>query len=957
MKKRVRDKRGFTLIELLVVIALMLSILGIAVVSFVGISNKKKESSKELIKEQIETAALEYFNANEFLFSNLKDDAFGVISVGKLVNDDYLNVVTNPVTGKRIGNCTIVVVKRKNNKFTSDVDDESFENATDNQTGTQLTNVCDSILVSSDDIQGGKITYYDENYKKLTGKRFKDLSDNKKLWFNSKHLGENKNLIACSEDEVEVKNLNGKIINVEKNSHGYCATIENGTNEDITYSSKDWALTVAERVDTTPPIVSNLKVESENSYIGSERLDDSKEYMSKFYSFKLTPKMDGLENIFTYNETNANSIRSKSDTSHYCTSGGKRVRCIDNVIRQSGNGVVIDSNSHDAEDLYVDKKLLMIRHYNNSNYYENVFRDELINKITSKLDNNGKHIIFYLEKEDLPNDINKYYYEQFGSDIYYDQEPKYKTVYSCNGNGSSCYISEKRNGVRIKSEEIKNNETRKILDNGKRIIYYTKQNILCKINQTERGNEENICVKIVDAYPNSINISTVGIFSTLYRTIPHYSSVYSKAALLSAPAYANYGKEINGQLTKVSFTYNDDTSKVYSYGINKKFAKKVKRNERYGDLIEPYLTETLKTLNSLLWFDDDRDLYNFSYTTDKNKSLKGEGLNEEYNKEVLNSVEIYDFKQSEDNYKKEKVNKKEESVGINHIYSFEDNSESKLDGSISNYKLTIKDNAGNEATSEENYKKYKNCTYVIQKVWDSPVNEQSCEDKCNSHGTLVKKRGTGMVAWVDEATEEFCSEPEFFGDDEVRIPNSSECPWTDCTTPSLTPTPNKPNQPNEPKEYTRKAFKFSEMDNFCSNKSTVSFSNCNSSDSSLNCRPNYPYKRYKFKELECSCTKDNGNITATSTNVTRTTHPDGYSYIFYTSEANCNKKANEGKNNVIQVCQHKVGDYLDFHGVYWNQGSANYWSGEGWYNNNYVHKKSVDEFTSEKKVCEWACQE
>ena len=145
------------------------------------------------------------------------------------------------------------------------------------------------------------------------------------------------------------------------------------------------------------------------------------------------------------------------------------------------------------------------------------------------------------------------------------------------------------------------------------------------------------------------------------------------------------------------------------------------------------------------------------------------------------------------------------------------------------------------------------------------------------------------------------------------------------------------------------------MDNFCSNKSAVSFSNCNSSDSSLNCRPNYPYKRYKFKELECSCTKDNGNITATSTNVTRTTHPDGYSYIFYTSEANCNKKANEGKNNVIQVCQHKVGDYLDFHGVYWNQGSANYWSGEGWYNNNYVHKKSVDAFTSEKKACEWAC--
>ena len=40
-----RNKKGFTLIELLVVIALMLSILGIAVVSLINISNKKKKES------------------------------------------------------------------------------------------------------------------------------------------------------------------------------------------------------------------------------------------------------------------------------------------------------------------------------------------------------------------------------------------------------------------------------------------------------------------------------------------------------------------------------------------------------------------------------------------------------------------------------------------------------------------------------------------------------------------------------------------------------------------------------------------------------------------------------------------------------------------------------------------------------------------------------------------------
>ncbi len=770
MKKRVRDKRGFTLIELLVVIALMLSILGIAVVSFVGISNKKKESSKELIKEQIETAALEYFNANEFLFSNLKDESTirGVISVGKLVNDDYLNVVTNPVTGKRIGNCTVVVVKRKNNVFTSDVDDESFENATDNQTGTQLTNVCDSILVSSDDIQGGKITYYDENYKKLTGKRFKDLSDNKKLWFNSKHLGENKNLIACLEDEVEVTNTKGEKIKVEKNSHGYCATIKNGTNEDIKYSSKDWALTVAERVDTTPPLVSNLKVESENSYIGSERFDDSKEYMSKFYSFKLIPKMPGKKSILTYSDAVANSIR-KSVTS----SGYRRT----NDFYNMNNSWYRVKNSRDSEDIIVDGKLMMLR-----NQHGDVFEDispEIVDKMLPDLKDNGIYLISHnLEEKDFPKDITDYYWN---SSIDYDLNHKdnYQDLYFSDGVWRRIY----KKGETVKDEHIVDNEIRKVY---KDYLYYTKQKILCKINVDVDGRtfqeEHFVCSKIIEAYPETLNVNTAGIFSTLYHTIPRYSSNYNKVSLSSAPAYANYGKEINGQLTKVSFAYKDDTSKVYSYGLDKKNVKRVKRNDKFGDLIETnYLTKTLQKINNIEDISYNRNLYSYSYTTDKNKSLKGEGLNEEYNKEVLNSVEIYDLKQSEDNYEKEKVNKKEGSVEINHIYSFEDNSESKLDGSVSNYKLTIKDNAGNEMTSKASYEKYKLCTYTKQKVWDTPVDEQSCEDVCNSHGTLVTKRGLGMVAWVDEATEEFCSEPEFFGEDEVRTPNSPECPWTDCT--------------------------------------------------------------------------------------------------------------------------------------------------------------------------------
>ena len=645
-------------------------------------------------------------------------------------------------------------------------------------------------MVSSDDIQGGKITYYDEDYNKLKGKRFKDLSDNKKQWFNSKHLGINKNLIACSEDEVEVKNSNGKIIKVEKNSHGYCATIENGTNEDITYSSIDgsWALTVAERVDTTPPIVSNLKVESENSYIGGERLDDSKEYMSKFYSFKLIHNMGKEGKVYTFDDATAESQRKRK------FNDGRRY--IDYKVRQSGDSFVItDPDTHYAEDIYVDGKLKLLKA--NPTKYED-FADALISKEASSLENNGINIVLTLDESEYPDDVQNYYLEQYGTRIYYDQEPKYITKYLCSSSGS-CFHDKRRNGIQKKSDHTINEEIRKIYNQeGKTYIYYTNQRIFCKINQREKNTDKNICVKVEDIYPKTLNINTAGIFSTLYRTIPPYSSVYDKVNI-TAPAYANYDKQINGQLTKVSFGYKDETSKVYSYELDKKNVKKVKRDDKYGDLISGYLKQTLTELNNLFWIKDERDLYNYSYTTDKKSALKNEGLNEEYNKKVLNSVEIYDLKQSEDDYTKTKINKNSDSITLEHIYA-----DGELDGSISNYKLTIKDNAGNEVISESNYEKYKICTYTKQKLWDSPVDEQSCEDKCNSHGTLVKKRGLGMVAWVDEATEEFCSKPEFFGEDEVRIPNSPECPWTDCTvTTTKKTTKNQTTKPSKTTSTTK----------------------------------------------------------------------------------------------------------------------------------------------------------
>lgn len=108
-----KNKKGFTLIELLVVIVLMISILIISIISLVSISNRKKEEALESIINQIEVASENYFENNRYLYEDLTDDLTGTISVGKLVEEDYINKITNPVTNKNISYCAMVNVKRK----------------------------------------------------------------------------------------------------------------------------------------------------------------------------------------------------------------------------------------------------------------------------------------------------------------------------------------------------------------------------------------------------------------------------------------------------------------------------------------------------------------------------------------------------------------------------------------------------------------------------------------------------------------------------------------------------------------------------------------------------------------------------------------------------------------------------------------------------------------------------
>ena len=221
-----KKKNGFTLVELLVVIALMLSILGIAIVSFVNISNKKKEESWKEVVNQIETAAKDYFSSNEYLFEGLpNNNGTAQISLGKLVNEDYLNVVSDPRSEKRVSKCAIVMVKKNDDKYNVELDEHSLVN-TETDCDSNLT----VITSETGRIENGDDSFAKEICKGENEEKYSYIDEEEKERICKCSV--NPSLEECSNnnDDIYLKRLKKKcynkngdeILDPDNTSNGYC---------------------------------------------------------------------------------------------------------------------------------------------------------------------------------------------------------------------------------------------------------------------------------------------------------------------------------------------------------------------------------------------------------------------------------------------------------------------------------------------------------------------------------------------------------------------------------------------------------------------------------------------------------------------------------------------------------------------------------------------------------------
>ncbi len=323
-----KSNKGFTLIELLVVIAIMGSILVLAIASLNKISKAKKKESYQKVKNQAEVAAEQYINANEYRLEGMNNGDIYKISVGRLINEDYLNTLTNPVTGKKINKCDYIEITKKNAKK------YEYKYIEDNSI------TCDygdyELLVKSPSKKASsKLVYFNEENRTVT--------KTQKNWFNINKLKRNGNLKVCAHSTGEIN-----ITKIEEgtNTGNTCltyktdfdvteksitVTYENGTTETFTETFGK---------DTIEPSITSAK----DTYSGCDKESYTINYYDNIEDYNNASE-DNI-NLYVYDET---SKVSKIPTSENITES-KDIEISDNAENVGRKSIVISKKDCTTKD-------------------------------------------------------------------------------------------------------------------------------------------------------------------------------------------------------------------------------------------------------------------------------------------------------------------------------------------------------------------------------------------------------------------------------------------------------------------------------------------------------------------------------------------------------------------------------------------------------------------------------
>ncbi len=342
MKKSKSNNLGFTLVELIVVIALMISLLVIAIVSYVNISEGKKEESWELVKEQIETAAIDFFGANEYFFEG-KDgkDVTGYVTIKKLVNDGYINRVVDPRDNKVVDGCKYVQIERdsESNAINAEFKDEA-----------KALDACENSGMLASTTTPGAPLFEVEIWDSNKQKKFveEELTD----WLNYKKLGGNTLWIKIIpqkgstiktltvDDEVVEKDTDGNYYYEEKDEGDLSKHIvaanygDNVTDGDVGYKK-----------DTYAPTFQINSVTSKNS-----KYNDNDANVNVTYN----DDTSGVESV-TINGTKKTNVTSTGATQSFAVTLGSKLDGVNHPAKGKATDVAGNESNEESKNYYVYK--------------------------------------------------------------------------------------------------------------------------------------------------------------------------------------------------------------------------------------------------------------------------------------------------------------------------------------------------------------------------------------------------------------------------------------------------------------------------------------------------------------------------------------------------------------------------------------------------------------------------